>query len=133
MEYAVGQMVAPGLVVISLDSALKLGELEKERDDLLLRRDDYKAKWEKLMAAIGPYSTTDIAAKMAESARLQNGALMKVFGAAKDLVEFQKKWESRQDGENAARNLMVGWTSLVRCLLQAQEVVPLKQKEEPHE
>ena len=34
-------------------------------------RDDYKAKWAKLMAAIGPYSTTDLAAKMAESARLQ--------------------------------------------------------------
>jgi len=42
MEYAVGQMVAPGLVVISLDSALKLGELEKERDDLLLQISELK-------------------------------------------------------------------------------------------
>jgi hypothetical protein len=43
--------------------------LGRETQRLIHERERYKADWEKLMAAIDPYPTTDIAVKMAEEMR----------------------------------------------------------------
>ena len=96
--------------------------VEEGRDSLLLQRDDYKAKWEKLMAAIGPYSTTDLAAKMAEGARLQ-------------ISEERERCAKIVDGKIPIGGPR-GMASLVLLTHIAKEIragVPLKPKHESEE
>ena len=102
--------------------------VEEGRDSLLLQRDDYKAKWEKLMAAIGPYSTTDLAAKMAEGARLQNNELRRVLSY---FTDRNSGHGISDDGERCKYHGVIGLDHVWPCpVAEAQRLVADKQDHE---